>query len=418
MAGLCVSQRRCQATGKLLFSPYTGQLGAHIPSLLVRCHKPFIGRSVARLKQINTRPPSSHPHPRSREAQKGLQRVRVRKRARGSRDARGPCGACSAREGIFVRRLLVHGPGVWSGSAPSARLELLRMPAPKTIPTLSFSGSKGKPRQAEQPARRGRKLLGGQLPGSGLRSPPPNPGSSLAPRPAPRAPSPCPRDGSRTRTPAWVVRAGADSPGRARRGAAAAFSAADKVSQAPSGHRSGSRSGRSSPGRAAGGGRGCGRQGCGERRGMGPERASAGAASSRRPRRSPRPVPPPARLRCGASGPGRAERREIVSTANKKRRHMTRQEEGKRGEGGAEGAGETENVGWATPGCGAGPQGGPLARLGSRAPVQHPGDPGKPGRWRVAGPLPCFGPHGRCCAAGNVSPQRFYPGRLPYKARK
>lgn len=88
---------------------------------------------------------------------------------------------------------------------------------------------------------------------------------------------------------------------------------------------------------------------------MGPERASAGAASSRRPRRSPRPVPPPARLRCGASGPGRAERREIVSTANKKRRHMTRQEEGKRGEGGAEGAGETENVGRATPGCGAGP---------------------------------------------------------------
>lgn len=250
------------------------------------------------------------------------------------------------------------------------------MPVPQTIPTLSLTESEGKPRHAKQSARRGRKLLGGQLPGLGLGSP--LPGIQLGPRPALRAPSPCRRDSSQTRTPAWVVRpgAGTDSPGQARRGAVAAFSAADKVSLVPSGHLSGSRSARSSPGRAAGGGRGCGRQGCGKRRGMGPERASAGAASSRRPRRSPRPVPPPARLRCGASGPGRAERREIVSTANKKRRHMTRQEEGKRGEGGAEGAGETENVGWATPGCGAGPQGGPLARLGPRAPVQHPGTQG------------------------------------------
>lgn len=244
----------------------------------------------------------------------------------------------------------------------------------------------------------------------------------MAPRPAPRAPSPCPRDGSRTRTPAWVVRAGADSPGRARRGAAAAFSAADKVSQAPSGHRSGSRSGRSSPGRAAGGGRGCGRQGCGERRGMGSERASAGAASSRRPRRSPRPVPPPARLRCGASGPGRAERREIVSTANKKRRHMTRQEEGKRGEGGAEGAGETENVGWATPGCGAGPQGGPLARLGSRAPVQHPGDPGSRAGGAWPAPSPASGHTGGAAQLATCRRSAFTPAacltRLESKNKK
>lgn len=245
----------------------------------------------------------------------------------------------------------------------------------------------------ETEAREAASTSGQETPGratSRLRTGVPPPRVQLGPRPALRAPSPCRCDGSGMRTPAWVVRAGAgtDSPGRARRRAAAAFSAADKVSLAPSGHRSGSRSGRSSPGRAAGGGRGCGRQGCGKRRGMGPERASAGAASSRRPRRSPRPVPPPARLRCGASGPGRAERREIVSTANKKRRHMTRQEEGKRGEGGAERAGETENVGWATPSCGAGPQGGPLARLGSRAPVRHPGTQGS----RAGGAWPALSP--------------------------
>lgn len=52
------------------------------------------------------------------------------------------------------------------------------MPVPQTIPTLSLSESEGKPRHEKQPARRGRKLLGGQLPGSGLGSP--HPGSSLA----------------------------------------------------------------------------------------------------------------------------------------------------------------------------------------------------------------------------------------------
>lgn len=63
--------------------------------------------------------------------------------------------------------------------------------------------------------------------------------------------------------------------------------------------------------------------------------------------------------------------------------------------GGAEGAGETENVGRATPGRGARPRGGPLARLGAPGSPAAPGDRGEPGRWRWAGPLPCFRPHGR-----------------------
>lgn len=61
LAGSSVNQRRCHATGKLLFW-YTGQLGARIPSLPVRCHKPFIGRTAASLKNTSIkarRPPTS-----------------------------------------------------------------------------------------------------------------------------------------------------------------------------------------------------------------------------------------------------------------------------------------------------------------------------------------------------------------------
>ncbi|XP_077797729.1 uncharacterized protein LOC114679618 [Macaca mulatta] len=52
--------------GKLLFSPYTGQLGARIPSLPVRCHKPFIGRTAASLenKSIKARRPPTYPGPK------------------------------------------------------------------------------------------------------------------------------------------------------------------------------------------------------------------------------------------------------------------------------------------------------------------------------------------------------------------
>lgn len=155
---------------------------------------------------------------------------------------------------------------------------------------------------------------------------------------------------------------------------------------------------------------------------MGPERTSAGAASSRRPRRSPRPVPPPARLRCGASGPGRAERREIVSTANKKRRHMTRQEEGKRGEGGAEGAGETENVGRETPGCGAGPQGSPLARLGPQTPVQRPRIEGSRAGGAWLAPSPGSGHTGGAAQLATCRHSAFTPAacltRLESKNKK
>lgn len=57
-----VARRR----GKLLFSPYTGQLGARIPSLPVRCHKPFIGRTAASFKNtsIKARRPPTSPGPK------------------------------------------------------------------------------------------------------------------------------------------------------------------------------------------------------------------------------------------------------------------------------------------------------------------------------------------------------------------
>lgn len=101
---------------------------------------------------------------------------------------------------------------------------------------------------------------------------------------------------------------------------------------------------------------------------------------------------------------------------------MTRQEEGKRGEGGAERAGETENVGWATPGWGAGPQGGPLARLGSRALVQHPGTQGSRagGAWPV--PSPASGHTGGAAQLATCRRSAFTPAacltRLESKNKK
>lgn len=81
LAASRVNQWRCQATGKLLFSPYTGQLGARIPSLQVRCHKPFIGRTAASLKNTSIKargpPTSSGPKEGFKEARgeegKGLE---------------------------------------------------------------------------------------------------------------------------------------------------------------------------------------------------------------------------------------------------------------------------------------------------------------------------------------------------------
>lgn len=256
MAGPCVNRRRCQATGKLLFSPYTGQLGAHIPSLLVRCHKPFIGRSVARLKQINTRPPSLPAHARPRKACKE------------SGCGRGPesLGMLAAR----AERARLGRGSLLGARSRSWGLELIGTLCQTRIAEDACSADNTNSVAlrvgGETEAREAASTSGQETPGratSRLRTGVPPPRVQLGPRPALRAPSPCRCDGSGMRTPAWVVRAGAgtDSPGRARRRAAAAFSAADKVSLAPSGHRSGSRSGRSSPGRAAGGGRGCGRQG-------------------------------------------------------------------------------------------------------------------------------------------------------------
>lgn len=257
---------------------------------------------------------------------------------------------------------------------------------------------------------------------------------------------------------------------------------ADKVSRAPSGHRLVARlskrgRGAASPGRrAAGGGRRRGRQGRGGRGAAWDLRRRPGALRvlpPAPPLSPPRPAsrsPPPRRV-----GPGRAERREIVSTANKKRRHMTRQEEGKRREGvergeegrdraqGAEGAGERENVGRAARGLGRAARtrgGGPCLPPSAPRSVPHPGAPEaqpgpRPGR---AGRIPLLRHRGagvagsgprdqerprpwaaglvvleargrspgkrqatrasRLWAAGNVSSERSYPIRMPYMARK
>jgi hypothetical protein len=162
------------------------------------------------------------------------------------------------------------------------------------------------------------------------------------PRPCPPSPLGRRQSGAQTHL-AGAGRGGARTP--------LPFREADKLSRAPSGHRLVALlrtrgRGAASPGRrAAGGGRGRGRQGRGGRGATWDLRRPPGAPRvlpPAPPLSPPRPAsrsPPPRRV-----GPGRAERLEIVSTANKKRRHMTRQEEGKRGEGG-ERRGGTERRG-------------------------------------------------------------------------
>lgn len=206
---------------------------------------------------------------------------------------------------------------------------------------------------------------------------------------------------------------GANSPGRSGgAGTPQPFSGSPQSFAGAHGHRLVARlrtrgRGAASPGRrAAGGGRGRGRQGRGGRGAAWDLRRPPGAPRvlpPAPPLSPPRPAsrsPPPRRV-----GPGRAERREIVSTANKKRRHMTRQEEGKRGEGGAR-RGGTERRGrrepergktWAGPPAarGADPPGRPMsARPSPRStpravPERFPGDAAGPGpAWAARTRLP------------------------------
>lgn len=208
--------------------------------------------------------------------------------------------------------------------------------------------------------------------------------------PGPSHPSPLGRRRDRGAKLTWPER------GAGVRGRRCPSAGADKLSRAPSGHRLVARlrthgRGAASPGRRAGGGRRRGRQGRGGRGAAWDLRRPPGAQRvlpPAPPLSPPRPAscsPPPRRV-----GPGRAERREIVSTANKKRRHMTRQEEGKRGEG-VERRGGTERRGrrepergktWARPPAAWGAGRGPAGAAPTCAPCAAIGD--SPGSSRDA----------------------------------
>lgn len=356
LAASRVNQRSCQATGKLLFSPYTGQLGARIPSLLVRCHKPFIGRTAASLKNtsIKARRPPTSPGPK-----KGFKEVRDEegsgRRGLGRRALPVPSLHNLWGEGIFVRILLLI-LGCPLDQHPLPRPGTAGIPSSQdntnTVPVGRLFGNRG---TGKQPARRGRKLFRpSKFPARGSRLPArPGPRPALSPRnwgvsrlprasrtssderPRPGSPSPA-RVPARARSELTWLEQGAGARGRR-----CPLVGTDKLSRAPSGHRLVARLGTRGRGtasprrRAAGGGRGRGRQGRGGRGAAWDLRRPPGAQRvlpPAPPLSPPRPAsrsPPPRRV-----GPGCVEQREIVSTANKKRRHMTSQEEGKRREGG------------------------------------------------------------------------------------
>lgn len=258
-------------------------------------------------------------------------------------------------------------------------------------PATSPLGGLASPRPAWLPPR--------ALP-SELRSP--SGASGTAPedeRLRPESPHPAPAPARARSELTWPER------GAGARGRRCPLAGAGKLSRAPSGHRSVAQlrtrgRGAAGPGRAAaGGGRGCGRQGRGGRGAAWDLRRPAGARRvlpPAPPLSPPRPAsrsPPLRRV-----GPGRVERRrEIVSTANKKRRHMTRREEGERGEGGKEGSeGEGRSAG-----------GGGSRREGKRGPGR--GRPGAQGA-DPPGPRTAIGPspgRSRVAAGNEAGPQGF-----------
>lgn len=134
------------------------------------------------------------------------------------------------------------------------------------------------------------------------------------------------------------------------------------------------------------------------------------------PLSTPRPASRSPPLRRVGSGARRAARNCFHCKQKKATHDQAGGGEARGGRGG--GSGRDGKRGPGDPGLRRGPLGRPFGQAGPLGSSATPGDRGDQGRWRVAGPLPCFRPHEWCCAAGNVSPQRFYPGRLPYKARK
>lgn len=241
MAGSSVNQRRCQATGKLLFW-YTGQLGARIPSLPVRCHKPFIGRTAASLKNTSIkarRPPTSlgpkegFKGGRSEEGS-SLGGLRGRSLLVPSLQFGG------GEEGIFVRCLfLILGSPL--DQYPLSRPGRRGPRPPRTIPTLFLSGVFF---EAEEPRNSPHVGVGNssdratsRLEGCGPRArpgprPAPSPGNCGVP-PRPRAATAPPgRPRTSAPAPSHPVRFGrrrereANSPGRSGapgRGGAAAL---------------------------------------------------------------------------------------------------------------------------------------------------------------------------------------------------
>ncbi|XP_077905183.1 uncharacterized protein LOC144377656 [Ictidomys tridecemlineatus] len=425
-----INQRRCQATGKLLSSAHPGQLGARIPSLPVRCHKPFIGCTVANLKNksIKARRPPTYPEPKTGFKETG---VFSATEAPGTGPHVG-AGNSSARATSPLRGSDLP---AWPGPPPG--------PHPRAAKSLVFRERRGS--------------LQGRL--------------GQVPRPSP------PALGRRRER-------AANSPGRSGargRGGAAAlqrsrqtFAGAQRASLG--GPAKDARARRGEPGAAGGGGRPRARAAGarGSRRGMGP---AASAWRAARPPAGPAALPAPSRLPLASAAARRAGARRAARNCfhckQKKATHDQagggearggRRAEGRDGAEGAEGAGERENVGRAAGGLGrwarthrGGPSRPPApwpvlgpaphsatsavrasARLGctdssSASPLDGAGrrglgDQGQLRPWTagqvgraargLSPPLARAARAGRRCTAGNVSPERSYPIRMPYKARK
>lgn len=499
MAASCVNQRRCQATGKLLFSLHTGQLGARIPSLLVRCHKPFIGCTAANLKNtsIKARRPPASPGPKE-----GF------KEGRGEEES--GLGGGLGRRSLPVPslhslwgRVSLLGACFSSWGVPwistfSPRPERRGSCPPWTIPTLFLLGVFLETEAAGKSPHVGSgNSSDRQLPRSGAPVSPP--GLAPAPRSPPRTAEslarrePCGRlqdrlgRASPPRVPQSRFGAGPSAElthlagaGRGGSGAPLPFSGSRQTfagAQRASlgGPARDARARRGEPGAAGGGGRprvrAAGARG--SRRGMGPAASSRRAA---RPPAGPAALSAPSRLPLASAAARRAGARRAARNCfhckQKKATHDQagggearggRGAKGRDGAQGAEGAGERENVGRAAGGlgrrvrtrrdqpCPLPPHSDrPLAwALPGRSRETRPGwaawirlprhrgawvagsgfhDLGQPRPWAawLAGPeahglsLPRAQATraGRLCAAGYVSPERYYPIRIPYMARK
>ncbi|XP_053459624.1 uncharacterized protein LOC128594774 [Nycticebus coucang] len=330
-----VNQRCCQATEKLLFSAQTGQLGVRIPSLPVRCHKPFIGRTAANLKNksIKARRPPTCPGPKE-----GFKEGRA---SGVSGDVHCRCQVCT------------------------------------TIPTLFLPGGVSEIQARGTARTSGQETLGpGSFPTPGLGLPPLRtlPQELRRPSSGESCEVAC---GCALEQPPALSRPGAlgsrrareaNSPGRSwargRGGAAALQREPTNFRGRPAGIAWWPGEGRAGAARRARGGGGRPRARAagarGSRRGMGPA-ASAGRAA--RPPAGPAALPAPSRLPLASAAARRARARRAARNCfhckQKKATHDQagggearggRRSEGRDGAEEAEGVGERENVGLAAGG--------------------------------------------------------------------